>query len=155
MSVQISRSRAGRHSLSLGHFAKARQIRRTTSIDGVLERLSHQRDIASRGNGRVRHHRIRTHLHRIAGLARTSDTSVDDDRHMRVGDDDFDEVTHAQAHIGADQRTERHNGSGTGLLQLTGRNRVREHVGHDHEAFLGQHFGGSDGGTWSRVRFRP
>ena len=39
---------------------------------------------------------------------------------MRVGDDDFDEVTHAQAHIGADQRTERHNGSGTGLLQLTG-----------------------------------
>ena len=64
---------------------------------------------------------------------------------MRVGDDDFDEVTHAQAHIGADQRTERHNGSGTGLLQLTGRNRVREHVGHDHEAFLGQHFGGSDG----------
>ena len=129
MSVQIPRSRAGRHSLSLGHFAKARQIRRTTSIDGVLERLSHQRDIASRGNGRVRHHRIRTHLHRIAGLARTADTSVDDDRHMRVGDDDFDEVTHAQAHIGADQRTERHNGSGTGLLQLTGRNRVREHVG--------------------------
>lgn len=53
MSVQIPRSRAGRHSLSLGHFAKARQIRRTTSIDGVLERLSHQRDIASRGNGRV------------------------------------------------------------------------------------------------------
>ena len=97
MSVQIPRSRAGRHSLSLGHFAKARQIRRTTSIDGVLERLSHQRDIASRGNGRVRHHRIRTHLHRIAGLARTADTSVDDDRHMRVGDDDFDEVTHAQA----------------------------------------------------------
>ena len=64
---------------------------------------------------------------------------------MRVCDDDFDKITHTQTHVGTNQRAERHDGGRTSFFQLTGCDRVREHVGHDHEAFLGQHFSGTNG----------
>ena len=111
----------------------------------MLERLSHQRNISSGGHSRVRHHRIRTHFHGIASLTRAADAGVDNNRHVRVGDDDLDEITHAQAHVGTNQRAERHNCGSTGFFKLTGCDWIREHIGHDHEAFLGQHFSGTDG----------
>ena len=110
----------------------------------MLERAGHQRDVAGARDGRVRHHRVRAHLHGLGGLAGTPDARVDDHRHVRVRDDNLDEVAHAQSLVGADKRAERHHAGGAGLLKPLGRDRIGEHVRHHHEALLGEHLGGAN-----------
>ena len=127
------------------HLAQAGQVCFTAGLNRVLEGACHQRNVAGGSDRRVCHHRIRTHLHGLRGLARPADARVDDHRNIGVLDDHLDEVTCAQALIRADHRAERHHACRARVLKTLRCDRVREHVRHDHKALLGQLFRGLDG----------
>ena len=64
--------------MTLGHRAQPGQVRFTPRLDRMLERPCHERDVAGARDGRVRHHRVRTHFHRFGGLAWPADAGVDE-----------------------------------------------------------------------------
>ena len=127
------------------NLAQARQIRFTTRFDRLLERACHQRNIAGGSDGRISHHRVRAHFHGFRSLARTANTSVDDHRNIGILNDHFNEIACTQALIRADHRAQWHHASRTRVLKTLRRDRIGEHVRHDHEAFFCQLFRGFDG----------
>ena len=73
---------------------------------------------------------------RLGRLAWRAEAGVDDDRHGRLFDDDFDLRARFDAAVAADRRTERHHGRGAHILQTLRQNRVGIDVWQHGEAFL-------------------
>ena len=77
-------------------------------------------------------------------MRRRSNTSVDDHRQVALLDDDMQHVLVFDALVGPDRRCQRHNGGGTGLLELLAGYRVGLDVGKHHKTLFYKHFGGDN-----------
>ena len=83
--------------------------------------------------------------HRLARLRGRTNAGVDNDRQVDLVDENLDEVFGTQSLVAADGRTQRHDGSSTGICQTACCDQIRIHIGEHMEALLCQNFCGTNG----------
>ena len=127
------------------HAPEAAEVGGAPCLDGELEGFCHGGDVARGGDGGVGHDGGGAHLHGLTGLGGRADAGIDDDGQRDFVDEDLDELFGAQAFVGADGRAERHDAGGAGRGEIARGVEVGVHVGHDHEALIGQYLCGLDG----------
>ena len=117
-------------------FREADLARVAPGFDRFAERLRHPHRIGCDRDRGVHENGIGTHLERFGRLARRAEAGVDDHRHGRLFDDDFDLRARFDAAIAADRRTERHHRRRAHILQTLRQHRVGIDVRQDGKAFL-------------------
>src|SRR5437764_5849545 len=88
----------------------------TASFDGHFECDSDSIRVAGDRNSGVDEDGISAHFHGFGGVAGRAESSINDNGHGRLLDDDPDLITGLNAAVGTDRRAERHDGGDADVL---------------------------------------
>ena len=142
------RTGTGNRRRGRGHVAGLHQPSLESSaarIDGCRECSGHPHGIAGFGYRSIQQHGVKTHFHRLGGVARRADPGIDDEGHAwEIGPHGLQTEAIVETAARADGRTPRHQHLATGGEQTIGGAKILGRVGKHLEAVAGQRAGRLD-----------
>src|SRR5690606_10023210 len=105
----------------------------------------HKNGVACTGNGRVHENAVAAQFHGNGGIGSGAHAGIHKHGDIRLVDDETQVPGIKDAHAGADQRCQRHDGHAANVFEHASLNRVVGAINHDLEAIVDQRFGGFQG----------